>query len=272
MANNPLETAEQIAKRLHPYCTILLKLFRDDNGQKSAIQIGSGTYVRIGQVYGILTVFHCTELLTGEYLLGLNAAPEANEHNFVLERKSIQIIPVATPKSEEYGPDLAFITIADWNKISTIKASKSFYDLTKERDHILNEPPPDDRSLWYVCGVPNERLVTGISQAGYDQMFEFQELCGAGGIDRVFTHEGYDYSEMNILSAENDPPPSTFGGMSGGGLWQVPWPPSDTSTDPIPDYFLSGVIFYQGRTDEGVRFLRCHFRESIYRNVIDAVG
>lgn len=271
MSEDPNERAKRIAKLLHPYCTILLKLYVDEVGQKRALQIGSGTYIRKGELFGILTAQHCVELLVGDYLLGLNAAPEANEHNFTLHPNHIQITEIARPISEEWGPDLAFITIADWGKLSTIRASKSFFDVQNVKEYMLGEAPTISQCLWYVCGAPNERLVTGISMAGFDEMLEFQELCGAGGIDRLNEMNGYDYGDMFIIPSAEDPPPSTFGGMSGGGLWQVPWPPSNGLSDSMPEFLFAGVIFYQGTLEDQTRFIRCHFRKSVYQHVIDAL-
>ncbi len=271
MTIDPEERGRQIAGRLHQYCTALIKLFLDDNGQPRLAQIGSGTFVRVGDIHGILTAYHCAELLSGEYLLGLSVAPEGREQNFTINPNSLSIVPIAKPVSEEFGPDLAFIGIADWDKIATIKASKSFYDLMFDRALMLEQPPENDSSAWYVCGVPNVTFLPTNSEAGFEHAFEFMELCGLGGIDRVFERNGYDYGEMHFPASEGDVPPESFGGMSGGGLWQVPWPPSSGSAESIPDMLLAGVIYYQGTTEEGLRFLRNHFRVSIYRHVVDAL-
>lgn len=271
MTITPEQRAEQIAKRLHPYCTALLKLFLDENGILRIMQIGSGTFVKVGEAYGILTAHHCADLLSGRYRLGLSVAREGDEHNFNVAPDTLNIIHIAKPLTDELGPDLAFIGIVDWEKISRIMVSKSFYDLLSDRTRMLTEPPEVLTSAWYVCGVPNITFLPTKSEASFDQAFEFQELCGFGGVDQIIENDGYDYSDMYISPGEGDPPPQSFGGMSGGGLWQVPWPPSDGSDESIPEMLLSGVIFYQGTTEDGTRFLRSHFRKSVYHHVIDAL-
>jgi len=272
MSERGIQAAEQISIRLQPYCTVLLKLFIDPDGRKRAVQVGSGTLIRVGMTHGILTAFHCTVPLKGDYLLGLSAAPEGSAHNFTLEPRMLNIIPIAEPIDDERGPDLAFITIADWHKVETVKASKAFYDLLPDRDVILNDPPPLDRSLWYLCGVPYERIESVPAEAGFETMFQFQHLCGAGGIDRTFERDGFDYAEMDVLPAPDDPPPSSFEGMSGGGLWQVPVAPAQGVAFSAVNHYLSGVIYYQGVTSTGTRYVRSHFRRSIYDHVLSALS
>jgi hypothetical protein len=270
MKNDALQTARDISRRLFPYCTVLLKLFVDCAGQKRALQVGSGTFVRVDETYGILTAYHCTIPLRGEFLLGLTAAPEGSAHNFTLERASINIVSIAIPTTDEYGPGLAFITIADWRKVETIKASKIFYDLLPDKDLILNDPPPISRSLWYVYRVPHERFEATESEAGFEMMMQFQHLSAVGDINRNYEKDGYDYAEMDVLPGDQEAPPESFGGMSGGALWQITIAPSQDSAFSPTGPFFSGVIFYQAISASGIRFLRCHFRHSIYQRVLQA--
>jgi hypothetical protein len=250
----------------------LLKLFIDPQGQRRVKLIGSGTYIAVGDVVGVLTAHHSAELLSGEYLLGLAAGREREEHNFTFDPSTISITEVGVPVSEEYGPDLAFIALADAEKIDQIKASKSFLDISQDSEAMLGDPPPVENSLWYACGAPHEKLRWDVSEAGFsDGTLEFMDLCMAGGIDRQFQRGDFDYIEIDISSPEGDIP-SSFEGMSGGGLWQVPVGPSEDAAFAAVNHFLAGVIFYQGVDDSGMRFLRCHGPKSIYENVIGAIG
>jgi hypothetical protein len=271
MTERGIEAARQISQRLQPYCTVLLKLFVGADGHKRVLQIGSGTLVRAGLTHGILTAFHCTVPLNGDYLLGLSGGPEGKAHNFTLERHMIKIVPIAKPFDDERGPDLAFVAIADWSKVEALRASKSFYDLTGDKDAVLNDSTPPDKTLWYICGVPNERLEDVPPEAGFERTFQFQHLCGAGGVDRAFDRDGFDYAEMDITPAPDDPPPSSFEGMSGGGLWQVPVAPANELPFSAVNHFLAGVIYYQGVSESGVRFVRSHFRKSVYIHALSAI-
>lgn len=272
MSERGFEAAREIARRLRAYSTVLLKLFIDPRGARRVELIGSGTYVAVGDVVGVLTAQHSAELLAGEYLLGLTAGREHEEHNFTFEPSSISITEVGVPTSEEFGPDLAFIALADGEKVGQIKASKSFLELSQDSQAMLSDPPPIENSLWYACGAPHERLRWDVSETGFaDGTLEFMDLCMAGGIDRQFERENYDYIEIDVAQTEGDIPAS-FEGMSGGGLWQVPVEPSGDAAFAAVNHFLAGVIFYQGVSDNGTRFLRCHGPKSIYEHVVDAIG
>jgi hypothetical protein len=262
------ESAEEISKRFLPYSTVLLKLFIDKDGNLKYQHIGSGTYVTIGQIHAILTAQHCVVPLKGEYKLGLTAGREHIIHNFIVEKESIEIVEIASPMTEAYGPDMALIILGDAEKVGTIRSTNSFYNLSRDRDRMLNNPPQDRDSIWYFCGVPNERMVQTESEAGFNTVLEFQLFCGVGGINRYYEKDGYDYFETDIVDT-NPSVPNKFGGMSGGGLWQVPVSVSGSNALTPVDHFLSGVIFYQGIGENDKKYLRCHGRRSIYEHVFE---
>lgn len=261
------ESPEVISRRFLPYTTVLYKLFNDENGNLKYLHIGSGTYVTMGQIHGTLTAHHCIVPLKGEYKLGLTAGREFSEHFFFMEKSSIGIVEIGVPVTDEYGPDLAFIILTDRDKIGTIKSTNSFYNLLRDRDKLLNDPPPDKNSIWYICGVPNEKMVPSESAVGFDRLLEFQVFCGAGGVDRYYERDGFDYFETDIDAHATVP--NEFGGMSGGGLWQVPVAVAGPNSFTPVDHFLCGVIFYQGTGENQKRYLRCHGRKSIYKYVFE---
>ena len=168
------------------------------------------------------------------------------------------------------GHDLALIILADSEKIGTIKATNLFYNLSRDRDKLLKNPPPDKNSIWYFCGVPNERMLQSESAVSFDELLEFEIFCGAGGADRYFEKNAYDYFETDIDT--RDSVPHDFGGMSGGGLWQVPVTVTGPNSFTPIDFFLSGVIFYQGIGENNKRYLRCHGRQSIYKYIFEKLN
>jgi hypothetical protein len=192
-------------------------------------------------------------------------------HNFVLEKKHIEIVEIATPICDEFGPDLAFIAIADWEKVSQLKASKTFYNLLKDRETMLESPPSQAEDLWFVCGVPNEGMTYVLPSAGFSEVLEFQEFCGEGRADRIFENDGFDYVEMDVDPNAEANLLHNFGGMSGGGLWRISVARSGGENPSTTEHLLAGLIFYEGRSMNGVRFIRCHGWRSIYKNVINAL-
>ncbi len=262
----------QITSTLHTHSTMLMRIIMEPDGNEEGVHIGSGTLVKIGEVYGVLTAQHVIAELQGDYLLGLTAAREGETHSFKAQKSSIGVIEIVSPASEEYGPDLGFITLSDWDDVGTIKASRSFYDLIQDGDEWSANPPPLDSGIWFACGAPGERFERILPEAGFDKVVSFQEFCGAGGIDRSYEKDGFDYLEMDIEFSEETGTPHSFGGMSGGGLWQVTISRSQEGVLAPSRFFLSGLIFYQGVTEEGVRFLRCHGRQSVHEHAVAAVS
>lgn len=259
-----------IADRLHLHSTVLLKLWLDDNRNQDGRPIGSGTFVSVGDTYGIVTAHHVAELLAEPFALGLGIAREGEEHAMRVERHSLQIEEVAIPEIEEYGPDLAFITLLDGNDVATVKASKLFHALDRDRDELLSRPPPDDAGVWFYCGTPEERTVAEDSEKGFLGLLTFQDLCLAGGPSVSCERGNYDYFDLD--SDKDNEGPSSYSGMSGGGLWQVTISQSEEGSPTPGRYLFSGVSFYQGSRSDGTRFMRCHGRKSVYEHVFEAVA
>lgn len=267
----PDKMIKQMTDRLHSYSTILIKMYVDRQRRSVLQQIGSGTYIRAGDIYGILTAQHVVAELVGEFILGLTAAPESEHHRFAIERNSIKIIEIAQPVSEEEGPDLGFITLADWDDISTISASKAFHNPLTDRSMMLTSPPAIESSLWFGCGCPAERSRVEGPYGNFQQVLAYQHYCGAGGPNRTYEQADHDYLEMDIDPDEKGIFPANFGGMSGGGVWQVTLSRLEDGRLVPNRYLLSGVIFYQGLRNNETRFIKSHGRRSIYRHALDAI-
>jgi hypothetical protein len=271
LSETPNELLSSITGMLYPHLTALFRLSKDQDGNEKAIHIGAGTFVTIGEIYGILTATHVSDEISAQNRLGLVAAREGDVHHFEVDRSTLSIIPLASRNSDELGPDVSFIVLSDWEKIETLKANKLFYNLDKEQEALLTNPPPLDAGIWFACGTPEESVSMELSQAGFDRVISLGGYCGIGGVDKTFENNGYDYYECPIESNPDGKAPSDYKGMSGGSLWQITILRSEEK-DLIPSHvFLIGVIFYQGIRSSGVRFLRCHGQRSIYRQLVDRV-
>ena len=271
LADTPDELIRMAVERLHNSSTALIKLSPDPGGKLTANLIGSGTFVTFGQVHGILTAHHVVRGLTGQYSLGLTGAREGEEHNLVVTRENLRICNIAIPETDEYGPDLAFIYLASWNDVCTIKASRSFHPLEHDRQEMLTGPPAADLGIWFACGVPGERVTEVKSEKGFERLLSYQHWCGAGGANRESDRGDWDYVEMDV---DNDPArglPASFGGMSGGGLWQVTVAKTSAGALQPRRALYCGVIFYQRANPDGTRTLRCHGRRTVYDHAFRAV-
>src|SRR3972149_6597897 len=91
----------QITAVLHSFSTALIKIFRNARGREEGNLIGSGTFVSVGNIYGVLTAHHVTELLERNDLLGLILVPE--DHRNVIPVEHISMVKIARGPVEAEG-------------------------------------------------------------------------------------------------------------------------------------------------------------------------
>jgi len=264
----PERFLQRAAHMLHSYSTGLVKItFREGEGEHGQL-IGSGTFVSVGDCSGILTVQHVVELIDEPREIGLILIEGA--HRPTIDRQHVEILEIAKPRVKGEGPDLAFIRLPD-QKAREVAHYKHFYNLDFDRDEMLRNPPERHATVWFVCGIPDEWKSELSSEAGFMQVKSFYGECGAGGANRVYTKDGYDYVDSWVEYTEESRLPSTFGGISGGGLWQVLYsggPPDEV--EPMR-YILAGVPFAQSPIENGLRSIICHGWRSVYSQAYSAI-
>jgi hypothetical protein len=104
--------------------------------------------------------------------------------------------------------------------VGWISAHKSFLTLGRQRGVFVSEAFTVDRGLWAIAGVPN--ALSEIRSHHELREYEANLLGGPffGGVVEARDRDGWDFLE---LRADVSLPgvPRRFGGLSGGGLWQV---------------------------------------------------
>lgn len=151
----PEHLLKKITERLHTHSTSLFKLALNTSGEATSLHVGSGTFANIAGVDGILTATHVADKLDGNCRLGLLADREGASHNFSIGMDAVTIDRVAKRLSDPLGPDVAFISLSEWDKVGTIRASRAFHSLDVGRQLILEDRPQLDEGLWSVCGTPD---------------------------------------------------------------------------------------------------------------------
>jgi hypothetical protein len=256
------------AHMLHSYSSGLVKItFREGEGDHGHL-IGSGTFVSVGDCSGILTAQHVVEVIDEPCEIGLILIEGA--HRPTIDRQHLEILEIAKPPIKGEGPDLAFIRLPD-QKAREVAHFKHFYNLGFDRDEMLLSPPERDATVWFVCGIPDEWTSDLAPEAGFLQVKSFYGECGAGGANRIYTEDGYDYVDSWVQYTDEAILPSTFGGISGGGLWQVPYsggPPGEV--EPLR-YLLAGMPFAQSPIENGLRSIICHGWRSVYSQAYSAI-
>lgn len=223
--------------------------------------------VEIDGIYGILTAQHVIDVLPKDGDLGLMISSDV--HQCIVKSEFLEKIKIAKGTVDSEGPDLGIIILPN-PIIGQIKAQKSFYNLSLWQDKILNNPPKNHLGIWFLCGIPAEMVNTAEPCKGFKTVKSFTVLCGAAGVDKEYTKGEYDYFEVDAHYNKGNQIPIDFGGISGGGLWQVTLKQQKDILE-ADEMILSGVVFYQSPLSNNLRSLKCHGRRSVYKIAISVV-
>lgn len=232
--------------------------------------LGSGTLVVIGGKRVVLTASHVITHIKGEVpqegRLGLLLVPSLPR--ITIAMASVDCRSIAKGKSDPEGPDLGAIILST-EVAASIAAKKSFYNMDTVRREILDKPPPRDHGFWFVSGFPATEATRETDEDG--EIVRFMNLYGVGAPDEGYARGGYDYYKFPIPQTNRDRAPKSFGGMSGGGFWQIRLrrEPGGALTTLHP--LLSGVTYFQIDTPSELALL-CHGRKSIYEVAYDAIA
>lgn len=261
-----MEIIEQAGNSISNYSTVLFY---------GGSVIGSGTFVQCNSCFGILTAHHVIGEGIGldpfkngsDKKLGIGIAVNYT-HKTEFELQYIRPHEVGKPqngKYNEYGPDLVFLEILDEEKLGTIIAHSSFWNISPQ-DSLVNDCYNDLSSVWAIFGLPEVwiRIEERVSKS--KKVYNCKNLVGLTGIKKRFEKDGFDYFDVSIKHNPQDDVPDTFKGMSGGGLWKVLLSCTKNLQDlKIRDIIFSGVIFYQTDLKANRRTLRSHGAKSIYK-------
>lgn len=264
----PTKVLEEVTQVIHSYSTGLVKISVDQNDNEIANLIGSGTFIVAGNVAGILTADHVVNMLGDSVSLGLTLREQ--EHKYEVKAIYLDIRRIARGVDESEGPDLAFIALPS-SKLGAIRATKSFYNIERNRDRMLTAPPEFDLGIWALFGVPDIHTTNEPSKRGFGALKGFHGLCGFGFVRGSYSVGNYDFLDFKVKYDSSPSIPNTFGGVSGGGVWQIPLLRTPNGKIEPKEYILSGVAFYQSKRSGLFRDIKCHARQSIYDLAYKAV-
>lgn len=237
---------------------------------------GSGTLVSIDGVEGILTAAHVVSALRERSKVGLilMSYPSGPIHRMIFDPNLCRDFSYRTQAEAADGPDLAFLVLPP-DTTAAVKARKTFCNLSKRRDAMLERLPPRENGFWAVCGLADEWTADAPPQQGIERIKHFKgRLLGPLKASERRASGGFDYVVFEVQYGDGFGGPQSFGGYSGGGVWQLIVKPID-GVPTITDRHLMGVAYYQSdmmtRDGKTIRHVICHGRESIYRALIDRV-
>lgn len=228
--------------------------------------LGTGTIVKAGQVRAILTAHHVVEKLPKRGRVRV-AILDRSHQVTSLDASALQVSFEDRGSIAAEGPDIAIVTIAP-DVASSIAATKTFYNLDLSRETVMTNPPDIVDGVWVVQGFVGQWTAVDRASDGRIVSKAFFHFSGSGATESERCIGQYAYVDFPIVPHDNPSVPTSFGGMSGGGLWQVPLRRNADGAIKNDRPLLSGVIFYQ-YTENEQRHIKCHFRRSVYGQVLE---
>lgn len=223
--------------------------------------LGSGTLVTAKGIHGILTAAHVLDNLPEDEPLGilLFTRPDTSTQFKVEIRREDKIFTPGWSRNRKL-PDLGFMRLYP-PRIADLEARGCvFYNLEKERTIALNAR----RELaWreYVVGVVAESEIRRVVPDGGGYVRSgYTMLIGDSQTRRRFCAESCNLVAQSINFKEPVAPPSSYGGVSGGGLWVLASP-----TGEIRDAkrALVGIVFRETSSKRSARMIICHRIEDV---------
>lgn len=260
----PSALHDEIAERLALHSVGLSAVTVVDGLEKSKAS-GSGTLVQIDGRRAILTADHVVEQLEKADRTSLLIDWSGGLRRCSYERSHLSFVRLARGADDGQGPDLAliFVPLGD-DAASTLVAHKSFYDLDRRILTMTGAFPGLEYGFWFPCGVPAEGARELGPMRSFASVRGIWGLCAIAGRPTELEHGGFDYLDLHVPSSGEDIP-SSLGGMSGAGLWQVRFRQRPDGELYVQDYFLAGVVFYEWYAP--ARRLRCHGRRSLHERI-----
>ncbi|MEQ8993845.1 MAG: hypothetical protein RLO46_18680 [Pseudomonadales bacterium] len=269
IAHLPRELLADITRSISDFTVGFVKL-RETSAGRDAVLLGSGTLVRIGAIRAILSAHHVVERLPRIGRFGLILS--RREHDYTLDVAGVYRLKIGRGAIDIEGPDLAAVLLSSQIG-STLAGMKSFYDLESRQDSMLRTPPDRRSGIWANVGFVGERTVDEPGRSGFQTIKRFAMLGGFGGPERGPTVRGrFDYIAMPATYGGESVAPLSFGGMSGGGLWQILLRQDARGMLSTVDHLLSGVVFYQTQRQGDRREVICHGPQSVYSAALEAIS
>lgn len=239
--------------------------------QVDAVPAGSGTLVTLRSAGGILTAAHVLQCLPNQGDVGLvnfSNLPSLDQMQKIDMALAEKVI-IAPDKFGATGPDLGFLLLPQLDA-QNLSATCNFLNIEKMSHAVRASEQPAPPYIDAVIGVVDEWTKDLPPKRPSNRRKEFPALFGDGEVISKYKVNGFDLCKFEISYPDSLKPPSSYGGMSGGGLWRIYYEADGNGRNLVREMRLLGVAFYAYQSD-GKQHIICHGPCSVYRHLVNAV-
>ena len=256
MRDIPKDVVDAIGETIRFY-TVAFADYVTHRGTVAPRLFGSGTLISAAGSRAIMTAAHVMDVLPRTGRIGVFLTPGSAPES--IDAASVARISLPRGEAESTGPDIGALVLAP-TIASTFAAKKLFYNIDVARGEIIDRTPDVGAGVWVTQGFLDEE--TRIARDGRFVDAYLYNFSALGVPDDVINVREHDYVDFLASYEARDSSPRNWGGMSGGGLWQVRLNrKGDTVTHDKPT--LAGVLFYQHPSDT-LLGVRGHAWRSVY--------
>jgi hypothetical protein len=163
---------------------------------------------------------------------------------------------------------MSIIELPATSELGTLKAKKSFWNLTHQRAEKENLAK-DESGYLVIAGHAGE------DQKTINHIVTLAPLLVAFiGQLHYFENGDFDYIEIGSKHDETNGAPYSYAGISGGSLWRVRIVTKSGGGNPemcFEGATLAGVPFYQIPEDCGRVKVRAHGPKTLYQNMVSCL-
>lgn len=203
-------------------CSVGFLILKVDGMIETAEPAGTGTFVKLHKTHGILTAAHVIDALGSTGTVGLVRFPSITP---VLQNCRLNLEHTERLKTwngiDGEAPDIAFLKIPDVDAGNLEAKGAVFYNLGLARKFEVSNPGHKMSKCYAVVGVIGEWTEQATTSPTGHKKIDVNGLFGNAKKPREFKEKNADLVEVEIDHAEGPKVPQSYGGVSGGGLWEL---------------------------------------------------
>lgn len=253
-------------------CTIGFLFLSTKENRQDVSPAGSGTLVSINGFDGILTAAHVVDSLPEQGEVGILRFPADSEshQSFKLHMEYTEVLKLGVPPYDKNSPDLAFIKLHS-EDAGRLKARNYFKNLNRYRDEVLSGKLDLDSGFIGITGEIGEWVEEEPEIRQSHRVKRFGGLFGVSNLIGDYECDGWDFKQCQVDFSPETELPDSYGGMSGGGLWNIVIESRDGEID-VADCKFCGVVFLESDVMDGTkRVVTCQGPLSVYGKLFQAV-